>query len=162
MVRILAITIVACALMLGMVLAGGREITNDGIFQMAVDYDSAGDTADGAQSYHDFVIPITGKMEDYNAQRFIVTIGAGYPALHGLGNTDSAVVSLKTSFAGYERTIATVNCAGIPCTAHFATAANDTLFYGNLYFTGRLLDTVSDTAFTANFPWRIEGVLRGE
>lgn len=162
MSRLIAVCILGCFALLGVVLAGeGRVVSHNFYYPVSVDYDTVGDTVDDGRNYYDFLVPILGNAEVYRAGKFRVIVHSASPALSGFGASDSAFVELVTKAANIVMFMDTVTCASIPCTAAFTWAPNDTLYGNQIYANVRAVDSTADTAFTTTYMVTVEGIFRG-
>jgi|GEM_PF-6461818 len=154
MKRIMLLVIVGAALLL---LGAGEYKKIYGEFPIPVTTDGAGDSTESAGVYR------IGRVEGFcNSIMAMLILQPGSPPYAGLGNDDSAIVRLSTTFGDSLHRLDSANCASLPCTLYYASTATalDTLLKDNLEVEWYIVDSLGDTALSVNYMMRYDVTLK--
>jgi hypothetical protein len=132
---------------------GSRNVVDYATLNVTV---SAGLSADTAAQ-------ILGKLEGFSVLYGRVILNPARSSYAGLGNSDSAYLWLYSRrFGNTRKLIDSSFRAALPCTllTEVTSSVGDTLLIGDLELKWRIVDTLSDVAFQAQYPFDINITLK--
>ena len=139
-------------LLIGLVLLGAGEYRqNAGEVRITfTTNDAAGTTADSGTIG---LGKVGGFSQSIMAQFILLP---AIPTYAGLGNQDSARLTLWTSFGGRRETIVAETCGTCPCSLYYAStaAALDTILKDEIGLDYWIIDSLGDSAFDVTYRLR--------